>query len=293
MINRFAKVNATRILIVGGIVLMLSFLLDVLVLIFPFQPTNERWQIALVTALVDRGIVPMVGLGMLFTGYWISSIDDRDRDSASADNSVQKPIFDLRFPSLILATILGLIFLMFFPLHLNNVRQISTQRVEKINQKAEELEKGLKDELSREENKWSSEQGKAQIQQIRTKTKNELSAILKNEATFKKAIDSPQVPAPVKEVLKKAKENPQQLEKLIAEQTNPIEAIQKQADKRLNKIRSDKEAAEKLARQEALQRGLRTGLSSLLLSVGYTIIGWSGLRSMNSSSGKKRKPAIR
>ena len=293
MINRFAKVNATRILTVGGIVLILSFLLDVLVLIFPFQPTNERWQIALVTALVDRGIVPMVGLGMLFTGYWISSIDDRDRDSTGADNSVQKPIFDLRFPSLILATILGLIFLMFFPLHLNNVRQISTQSVEKINQNAEQLEKRLNDDLSKEEAKWSSEQGKTQIQKLRTRTKDQLSAILKDEAKFKQAIDSSQVPTSVKEVLKKAKENPKELETLIAEQTNPLENAQKQANQELNRIRSNKENLEKRAKQEAWKAGLRTGLSSLLLSVGYTIIGWSGLRSMNSSSGKKRKPAIR
>ncbi|MDJ0675390.1 MAG: HpsJ family protein [Calothrix sp. MO_167.B42] len=293
MMNRFATVNASRILTVGGIVLMLSFLLDVLVLIFPFQPTNGRWQIALVSALVDRGIVPMVGLGMLFTGYWISSIDDRDRDSAGADNSVRKPIFDLRFPSLIFATILGLVFLMFFPLHLNNVRQISTQRVEKITQDAQKAETQLKNQLSQRQDQLNSEQGKAQLQQLRTRTKNQLAQIIKDEAKFKQAIESPQIPAAVKEVLKKAKDNPQQLEKLIAEQTNPLAATQKQADQELNKIRSEKEAAEKRTKQEAWKAGLRTGLSSLLLSVGYTIIGWSGLRSMNNSSGKKRKPAMR
>ncbi len=291
MINRFATVNAARTLTVGGIVLMLSFLLDVLILIFPFQPTDGRWQIALVSALVDRGIVPMVGLGMLFTGYWIGSIEDSD--SAGADNSVRKPIFDLRFPSLIFASILGLIFLLFFPLHLNNVRQISTQRVDKISQDAEKAENQLKKQLSQAQTQLNSEQGKAQIQQLRTRTKNQLAEIIKDETKYKQAIDSPKIPAAVKEVLKKAKANPQELDKLINQQTNPLAAAQKSADQELNKIRSNKEKLEKRAKQEAWKSGLRTGLSSLLLSVGYIIIGWSGLKNMNNSSGKKRKPAMR
>ncbi|WP_088241984.1 HpsJ family protein [Calothrix rhizosoleniae] len=293
MINRFNAVNAARTLTVGGIVLMLSFLLDVFILIFPFQPTDGRWQIALVTALVDRGIVPMVGLGMLFTGYWIGSIDNKDSDSTNPESSTRKPIFDLRFPSLIFASILGLIFLVFFPLHLNNVRQISNQRVEKISQDAEKAENQLKNQLSKAQAQLNSEQGKAQIQQLRTRTKNQLAEIIKDETKYKQALDSPKIPAAVKEVLKKAKANPQQLETLINEQTNPLAAAQKSANQELNKIRSNKEKLEQRARQEAWKSGLRTGLSSLLLSVGYTIIGWTGLRSMNNSSGKKHKSAVR
>lgn len=283
MINRFTTVNAARTLKVGGIVLMLSFLLDVFIFIFPFQPTDSRWQIGLVTALVDRGIVPMVGLGMLFTGYWIDSMDD--------DNG--KQVLDLRFPSLIFASILGLIFLLFFPLHLNNVRQVSTQRVDKISQDAEQAENQLKSRLSQAQAQLSSEQGKARIEQERARIKTQLTEILKDENKYKQALESTQVPEILKDVLKKAKEKPQELDKLIAQKTNPLVAAQKSADQELNKIRSNKEKLEQRAKQDAWKAGLRTGLSSLLLSVGYIIIGWSGLRGMNKSSGNKRKPAMR
>ncbi|MDJ0616294.1 MAG: HpsJ family protein [Calothrix sp. MO_192.B10] len=285
MINRFTTVNAARTLTVAGIVLMLSFLLDVFVLIFPFQPTDSRWQIALVTALVDRGIVPMVGLGMLFTGYWIGSTDD----------SEPKQGIDVRFPSLIFASILGLIFLVFFPLHLNNVRQVSADRVEKISQEAEQAETQLKNRLSQAKEQLSSERGKAQIEQLRARTKTQLAEILKDEAKYKQALESPQVPQPVKDVLKKAKANPnpKELDKLINQQTDPLATAQRNADLELNKIRSNKERLEQRTKQDAWKTGLRTGLSSLLLSVGYIIIGWSGLRGMNNPSSNKRKATMR
>lgn len=38
---------------------------------------------------------------------------------------------------------------------------------------------------------------------------------------------------------------------------------------------------------------MRIGISSLLLSIGYMIIGWTGLRSMGVLQGSKRKVAAR
>ena len=82
MTNRFASGNAALTVKVVGIILILSFLLDFLILIFPFQPTDRLWQINLATALVDRGIVPLVGIGMLFVGYWIDGVNDSDRQKS-------------------------------------------------------------------------------------------------------------------------------------------------------------------------------------------------------------------
>lgn len=104
MVNRFPSINASLILKVVGIVLIVSFLLDFLILLLPFQPTDRLWQINLATALVDRGIVPLVGLGALFTGYWMDSTSDAGSKG-----------LDLRVPVLILSSVLGLIFLLIFP----------------------------------------------------------------------------------------------------------------------------------------------------------------------------------
>ncbi|YAF94773.1 MAG: HpsJ family protein [Nodularia sp. CChRGM 3473] len=279
MTNRFTSGNAALTLKVVGIILILSFLLDFLILMLPFQPTDRSWQINLATALVDRGIVPLVGIGMLFVGYWIDSVGDSDRP---------KPL-DVRFPILILSSILGLIFLLIFPLHLNNVRQASAQTVNQIAQDAEQAENQLKGQLSQFQAQINNEQGKAQIEQLRNQARNQFNELLKDEQSYQRALNNPQLPAAQKELLKKFKANPQELDSFIAQQTDP----QALATQRLTQIRQRREEAQKQARDNAWKSGLRIGISSLLLSIGYMIIGWTGLRGMGALQGGKRKVAAR
>ncbi|MBW4555254.1 MAG: HpsJ family protein [Trichormus sp. ATA11-4-KO1] len=279
MTNRFTSGNAALTLKVVGIILILSFLLDFLILMLPFQPTDRSWQINLATALVDRGIVPLVGIGMLFVGYWIDSVGDSDRP---------KPL-DVRFPILILSSILGLIFLLIFPLHLNNVRQASAQTVNQIGQDAEQAENQLKGQLSQFQAQINNEQGKAQLEQLRNQARSQFNELLKDEQSYQRALNNPQLPAAQKELLKKFKANPQELDSFIAQQTDP----QALANQRLTQIRQRREEAQKQARDNAWKSGLRIGISSLLLSIGYMIIGWTGLRGMGALQGGKRKVAAR
>lgn len=278
MVNRLATVNTSRTLKVVGIILILSFLVDILILSFPFQPTNSEWQIRLATAFVDRGIVPMVGLGMLFAGHWVDSFDD------SSPSGI-----DLRFPALILSCILGLIFLLIFPMHLNNVRKISDRDVAQVTARAEQAETQVQSQLSQVQARLSTDQAKAQIEKQRNQVKAQFSELLKDDTRYKQALENPSIPQQQKDLLKKFKADPKALDTFIAEQSDPTQL----ANQRLTQIRQDKEAAVKQAKDSAWKSGLRVGISSLLLSIGYIIIGWTGLRSKGatSSSGKRKATA--
>ncbi|MBD2362443.1 hypothetical protein H6G36_14840 [Anabaena minutissima FACHB-250] len=276
MVNRFTSANAALTLKVVGIILIVSFLLDFLILLFPFQPTDRIWQINVATALVDRGIVPLVGVGALFTGYWMQEASDGPKG------------FDFRFPVLILSSILGLIFLLIFPLHLNNVRQASTQTVNQISQDAEQAENQLKNQLNQFQAQLNNEQGKAQLEQLRTQARAQFSELLKDEQKYQEALKSPQIPAAQKELLKKFKANPKELDQFIAQQTDP----QGLANQRLNQIRQRRDDASKQAKDNAWKSGLRIGISSLLLAIGYIIIGWTGLRGMGAFQGGKPKGKV-
>lgn len=278
MVNRLATVNTSRTLKVVGIILILSFLVDILILSFPFQPTNSEWQIRLATAFVDRGIVPMVGLGMLFAGHWVDSFDD------SSPSGI-----DLRFPALILSCILGLIFLLIFPMHLNNVRKISDRDVAQVTARAEQAETQVQSQLSQVQARLNNDQAKAQIEKQRNQVKAQFSELLKDDTRYKQALENPSIPQQQKDLLKKFKADPKALDTFIAEQSDPTQL----ANQRLTQIRQDKEAAVKQAKDSAWKSGLRVGISSLLLSIGYIIIGWTGLRSKGatSSSGKRKATA--
>jgi hypothetical protein len=280
MVNRFTSLSTALTLKVVGIICILSFVVDFLILLLPFQPTDRVWQINLGTALVDRGIVPLVGLGLLFAAYWIDG----------ADTASDRPQgIDLRFPALILSSILGLMFLLIFPLHLNNVNQAKTQTLNRITQEADQAESQLNARFSQLQAQLTTEQGKAQLEQLRNQTKAQFSEILKDEQKYKQALESAQIPANIKELLKKAKTDPQLLDKAIEQQTD----IQTLRTQQLSQVRQRRDEAEKQAKDTAWKSGLRIGISSLLLSIGYIIIGWTGLRSSGAVQGGKPRATAR
>ncbi|MEA5575415.1 HpsJ family protein [Anabaena sp. UHCC 0451] len=276
MVNRVASSNASLSLKVVGIVCILSFFVDFMILLLGFSPTDKQLQIGFATALVDRGIVPLVGLGMISAAYWF-------------DNAENRSGIDLRFPSLILSSVLGLMFLLIFPLHLNNVRQASTQRVNQISQDAQQAETQLNSQLSQFQDQLANDRAKAQLEQVRNQAKTQFTELIKDENRYKQALENPQLPAEQKELLKKFKANPQELDKFIAQQTDPNQVAQQ----RISQIRQRKEEAEKQAKDNAWKSGLRIGISSLLLSIGYIIIGWTGLKGMGVVQGGKRKAPAR
>jgi ABC-type multidrug transport system fused ATPase/permease subunit len=271
MVNQVNGINTSRTLKVAGVILMLSFLLDFVILLFPFQPTDKTWQIGLANALVDRGIVPMVGLGLLFSGYWVDATNDGGPSTG----------FDLRLPSLILASVLGLIFLLIFPLHLSNIHKVSAQDVEKITKEASDKEVAIDNDLNNKLAILSTDQGKAALEQKKTEFRTQINNLLKDEQQYKQALESPQISPVQKEIFKKIKANPQEIDKLIEQQTD----FKAQAAEQKRQIRELKESLEKQARDAAWKSGLRVGISSLLLSIGYIIIGWTGLRGMGAKQG--------
>jgi hypothetical protein len=84
-----------------GIIFILSSLLDYVTLAFPLNWESAQWQIGLVTSIVDRGVVPLVGMGFILVGYVIDGLTDA--------NPLKKSGFDLKFPVYILAAVLGLV----------------------------------------------------------------------------------------------------------------------------------------------------------------------------------------
>jgi hypothetical protein len=277
MVNRVASSNSALVLKVIGIVCILSFFVDFGVLLLDFSPTNKQLQVGLVTTIVDRGIVPLLGIGTIFVSSWMNNAEDRPQG------------LDLRLPALILANLFGLMFLLMFPLHLNNVRQASTQRVSQISQDAQQAETQLNNQLSQFLDQLNNDQAKAQLEQVRNQAKAQFAELLKDEQKYKQALDNPRLPAAQKELLKKFKANPQELDKFIDQQTDPKEV----ANQRISQIRQRKEEAEKQAKDRAWKSGLRIGISSLLLSIGYIIIGWTGLKGMGAlqGGGKRKTPA--
>ncbi len=260
--RQFSSV-AARTLKVVGIILILSALLDCIVLSLPGETSdiiNRGWQLAAATQIVDRGIIPLMGIALLMTGFWVDS---------SSGVSIERRNFwvDLRFWALLISSLLGLIYLLLVPVHLNNTRLELQDALTQVNKEAGQAEGQLEGQIK-------SEQFKAQVEQLKSQRRSQIGALLQDEGKLQEALKSPDVPKELKAVLQASKNDPKALDKFLEQQAQEL------PNQARNEIRTRKQQKEKELRTRSRNSSLQTGISSLLLAIGYITVGWTGLRSM-------------
>jgi len=269
--RQFSSV-AARTLKVVGIILILSALLDCIVLSLPGETSdmiNRGWQLAAATQIVDRGIIPLMGIALLMTGFWVDS---------STGVSIERRNFwlDLRFWALLISSLLGLIYLLLVPVHLNNTRLELKDALVQVDREAGQAEGQLEAQMK-------SEQFKTQIEQLKSQRRSQIGALLQDEGKLQEALKSPDVPKELKAVLQDSKKDPKALDKFLEQQA---QELPNQARK---EIQTRKQQKEKELRTRSRNSSLQTGISSLLLAIGYITVGWTGLRSMGIPRFGRRK----
>jgi hypothetical protein len=227
-----------------GIVLILYYLIDLVLYLTAANFQNNQWVMTLTTQLVDRGFIPLVGLALLFAGYWVEGTSDTAKGSSQG----------LKLTVLWLASVLGLMFLLIVPLNVNATRLAAEDQVNKIEQEA----------------KKATDQLDAQVQQFKSQLDPQLTAI-------DQAIKGGQFQGAQ---LEQAKRQQEQLQKLKADPKALEAQIAPQRDQKLKEINDQKKQLEDQTYKGALQTGMRVGLNSLLLAIVYALIGWTGLRQM-------------
>jgi ABC-type multidrug transport system fused ATPase/permease subunit len=232
-----------------GIVAIVSALVDYLILIIPPNLTNTQWQLATTTQLVDRGIVPLVGIALLLTGLWIEN-------SVGRSPRAQTLMADLRFWVCALASFLGLVYLLLTFLHLNAVRLSARTALEQVNAEASQASTELEQRLSTELSQQQSQIGQ----------------LLQNEELLSQAIQSGQLPPDIEQF----RDNPDGLNQFLQQRADQArQEIQTQ-------IGTRRTEAESRVKAEAWKSGLRVSISSILLAIGYSVVGWSGLKRLLS-----------
>ena len=237
-----------------GLVLIVSSFLDYLTLVISPQWQNPQWQINLAVQVVDRGVVPLVGIGFIIVAYWIS-----DSLGRGSEQSL------LKLPVFIVSTILGLMFLLLIPMHINNLRQVSSDAMATIRQKAGEVEQQLQaqyDQLNKlSQNPQEVKQATQEIDQ-RLKQIDELFA------------SGQKIPPAEKIKIEQTKVQLEEFRKLVGNPQN----LKQRLDDLQSKLKEQREEREKQAKSEIFQQAIKVGLKSLLFAIAYTVIGWTGIR---------------
>lgn len=260
--RQFSSV-AARTLKVVGIILILSALLNSIVLSLPGEisdMSNRGWQLAAATQIVDRGIIPLMGIALLMTGFWV--------DSSTGVSIDRRNVWvDLRFWALLIASLLGLIYLLLVPVHLNNTRLELKDALVLLDKEAGQAEAKLDAQIK-------SEQYKSELEQRKSLLRSQIGALLQDDGKLQQELKNPNLPKELKTVLQESKNDPKALDKFLEQQA---QELPNQARK---EISTQKQQKEKELRTRSRNSSLQTGINSLLLAIGYITVGWSGLRSM-------------
>ncbi|MBX2864273.1 MAG: HpsJ family protein [Leptolyngbyaceae cyanobacterium MAG.088] len=246
--NAPSPIAALALKLVGGITI-LAAIVDFLVLLLPPDLLNRAWQISTATQLVDRGIVPLVGIALLFTGFWIDSF-------VAGKRSRSNLMLDARFWTCILACILGVLFLVLTPVHMNNVRLQSQDALTQVSEEASEATNQIEQRLN------------AGL----TQQRDQITTLLSNPDQIDQLVSRGNISEEEAAQIRQFEGKPDSLNEFLEGQAS-------QARTRLEtEIGSRREEANKRVRSEATKASIRISLSSLLLAIGYIVIGISGVR---------------
>lgn len=248
-----------------GAILIISSLIDYITLAIPFQPLDSQWQITFTSQVVDRGIVPMVGIAFMMVGYWVEN--SASRATASG--------FSFKLPVFILSLFMGLVFLILVPLYLNNLRLVSTDVLGQIEQEAGVQETRISEQYE-QLNTISADPERLQLLESRIR---ELDQAIGSGQLQGRTLNAQQ--------LQQLQANRQQLQSVRELAQNPEELEIKKSELQTQLLNQKKER-EGRARTETIKRGVRTGFSSFLLAIGYLVMGWFGLQGTKNDGQQPR-----
>ncbi len=231
----------------AGAVLILSSLIDLIFMLW-LPPENlvldgNRWWLYATSQLVDRGLLPLVGISFVVAGDWIgivSTEDGGDRGNA------------WRIGTFGLASLLGLIFVLIIPFQLMTTNDIKAQDLKKIDTEVTQLETGIKSNLA----------------QINAQSKDKIKEQI---ATIDKELKAGQAQG---ERLAGLQITKTKLQLLL---DNP-KKFEQESQQNIQQLQAQKQKVEAQTSKRMLQTGVRTSLASLLLAIAYITIGWTGLR---------------
>jgi hypothetical protein len=242
-----AALAAIALKVVGAIAI-LTAVVDYLILLVPLNLGNPQWQVAVTTQMIDRGILPLVGIALILTGLWIESTL-RTNPQPRGNRS------DLPFWLSVLASVFGALYLALTVLHLSAVNLSSQSALEQVGAEAGQASSQLEERLS------------SQLNQQRS----QLEALLQNPDRLAQALQSGQLPKEIEQY----RNDPEGLNKFLQDQAN--QARQRYQDE----IDNRRIEAERRVKQESWKNGIRTSVTSALLTLGYSLLGWQGLRRIN------------
>ncbi|NEO53985.1 MAG: hypothetical protein F6K54_13420 [Okeania sp. SIO3B5] len=236
------SIQAAQFIKLAGLILIIFTLINYILLLFPLNLGDIEWRLNFTTQLVNQGILPILGIALMFAAYGFEDIVGVSKAQPQIGWN------NLKFWVCLVSLFLGIIFLLLIPLHITSALAGSNQAIEKVNQDAVDAQKQLEERLSQQQ---------AQITNL-----------LKSNQRIEDFVGDVELTEDQLETFEKFKNNPAALEA----QTKAIK------DELTKQIEAKRLEAEQRSQLGVFKSTIKTGLGSLLLASCYLTFGWGGMR---------------
>ncbi|WP_404783775.1 HpsJ family protein [Altericista sp. CCNU0014] len=226
--------QTSLVLPIVGIVLVLTVVYDFTVRLFTLQWDKPDVQLNFLNELIDRGVIALLGLALVYAGFWLNSALSKPA-SNSADPAAS-PWRSSQFWTFVFSSLLGLIFLLLVPFHFSTSGQILSA----ASTRADQQEAQIKFQIQQQQQEVQSVLAGGQIDQI---------------------LQQKGLPADRVAILQELKKDPQAFDKKAAQQ---LEEMKKQKQQALDQV--SKEVS--LNRWRAEVRSLLLALG--FVAIGWT-----------------------
>ncbi|BAW96201.1 hypothetical protein NIES970_11250 [[Synechococcus] sp. NIES-970] len=262
---RFASFTSLTLRVLGAI-LLISSLVDYVVVAFPWMPLNDAWQINFTNQVVGKGINPLIGIVALLLGSWLEA------NAGKKEAKLRVSITDGRFLSFIFALILGVIFLVLIPVHLNNLQGLRQEAIARIEQESQQQEQEVQAQ-------FSQLQALAQDPEAQQELDQQLQQI-------DAALNSGQIPP---QQIAQAEAQREQLNRFkdLAADPDALNARLEELQRGVVEAQAEERGR---ATRNMIQEILQTGVRSLLLGLGYLLVGWFGIQNARTNTGGTPTP---
>ncbi|MEM7769065.1 MAG: HpsJ family protein [Cyanobacteria bacterium P01_E01_bin.6] len=237
---------------IAGIIMVIGPFLDIAILPIPYQMQNRAWVVESITVAVDRGFVPMLGIALIISGAWVSSLSNTEPKATPSWRSLQ-------FWAVILASVLAAFYMLLTIFHTSNVLTLQSERLSSITEQAAEAEQQLETQIDEEVG-----QRRQQVQEL-----------LRNDQLREQVISQGLISPEDAEQLQAFQEDPERLNVFLQGLDDQAAGLRTE---RQTEIGVQREEAQQAARATTMKAISRVSISSIILAIGYGLMGWTGLR---------------
>lgn len=254
---------ASRSLQLVGLVMIVSFIIDILIIAIPPDLLSPQWRLNFTSQFIDRGVIPLVGVALLLGGIWI-------KDSEGTSGSKQGM---LRSTAVLVSLILGVVYLLVVPLHSIDTVRSRNRALRNLEAQAQQAEEQLDAQLT-------NPQFQAGLDQRREQFKTQINTLISNEEQFQQALS--EAPEEQARLLEEFKSNPGAIDTFINDQVNAL------PQRARSQIEQEKAQREERA-QVTTVKSMSQSINGALLAVGYLGVGLTGMQLGGGGKRKRRR----